>query len=39
MSGISSGLGFPSGVNVGALHFKIDEGLYYRYYEITRTTK
>lgn len=30
-NGISSGLGFPSGVNAGALHFKIDEGLYYRY--------
>lgn len=30
-NGISSGASFPSSVNVGALHFKVDEGVYYRY--------
>lgn len=29
--GISSGLAFPVGINVGTLHYKIDQGLYYRY--------
>lgn len=28
---ISSGTQFPSNINVGHLHFRIDEGLYYRY--------